>query len=82
MTYEKNVQVEYYLLRRGLQILTRTFFDKVYILCFRFKKTLLIIKNSIFKPKYVRYKISVKIKNRLLKNSLRIFLLFEIFGRR
>ena len=28
------------------------------------------------------YKISVKLKNRLLKNSLRIFFLFEIFGRR
>ena len=36
----------------------------------------------IIKQTYARYKISFKIKNSLLKNSLRIFFPFEIFGRR
>ena len=49
MTYENKVEMEKYLPKSGLQILSRTFFDKMYILCFGFKKTLLKIKNSIFK---------------------------------
>ena len=40
---------------------------------FRYKKTLLKIKNSIFQPKYVRYKISVKLNNRLLKIVYELF---------
>ena len=73
---------KYYLPKWNLQILSRTFFNKMYIFSFGFKKTLLKIKNSIFQPKYVRYKISIKIKNRSRKNSLRIFFLLDIFGRR
>ena len=46
--YEKNVEMENYLSKWGLQILSRIFFDKMYIFCFSFKKTILIIKNSIF----------------------------------
>ena len=30
MTHEKNVEIENYLSKRGLQILSRTFFDKIY----------------------------------------------------
>ena len=49
MRYEKNVDVENYLPNWGLQIPSKTFFDKIYILYFGLKKqTLLKIKNSIF----------------------------------
>ena len=40
--------MENHLPKWGLQILSKTFFDKMYILCFGFKKTPLKIKNSIF----------------------------------
>ena len=37
------------------------------------KKKLLKIKNSIFKPKYLRHKISVKIKNHLVETVYNLF---------
>ena len=70
--YKKTLRSKFIYFKWGPHILTRTFFDKMYILCFGFKKTLLKIKNSIFQPKYMRYKISIKIKNCFLENSLRI----------
>ena len=33
MKYEKNVEIKNYLPKLGLQILSRTFFDKMFILC-------------------------------------------------
>ena len=36
LIYEKNVEMENYLPKWGLQILSRTFFDEMYILCFGF----------------------------------------------
>ena len=38
MKYEKNIEMENYLSKSSLQILFRTFFDKMYILCFDLKK--------------------------------------------
>ena len=58
--------MENYLPEWGLRILSRIFFDKMYIWCYDFKKTFLKNKNSIFEPKYVRYKISVEMQNRFL----------------
>ena len=37
MTYEKNVEMKNYLSKWGLQMLNRTVFDKIYILCLDFK---------------------------------------------
>ena len=38
MTQKKNVEMKNYLPKSGLKILSRTFFDKMYILCFDFEK--------------------------------------------
>ena len=45
---------------------------------FWFKKKFLKIKNSIFQPKYMRYKISIKIKSRLLKNFVHFWINFLV----
>ena len=37
--YEKNVEMENYLPKWGLEFFIRPFFDKMYILCFDFKNT-------------------------------------------
>ena len=59
--------MENYLPEWGLQILNKTFFGEMYILCFGFKKTLLKIKNSTCQPKYTRCEIRVEMQNRLFK---------------
>ena len=52
MRYEKNVEIDNYLTEWGLQILIWTFCDRIYILWFGLKKTIMKIKNSIFQAKY------------------------------
>ena len=56
--------------------------NKMNILCFDYEKTLLIIKHFFSLPKYVRYEISVEMQNCLIDQSLRLFFLLEIFGRK
>ena len=55
---QKNFKMENYLPKFGLQILTRTFFDWIYILCFDFRK---IIETQEFhfltKIGEIRYKV-------------------------
>ena len=40
MTYKKNVEIENYLPKWCLQIVSKTFFDKMFILCFDLKNTI------------------------------------------
>ena len=68
MRNEKNIKMSNYLPKSGLQILIRTFFDRMYILCFDFKNT---IENQEFHFSTKICEIRKKRKNAKLFISIR-----------
>ena len=69
-----NVIIQKFILEKVLQILMDTFFDKMLIFCYDFMKTLLKMKNSIFRTKFAKYGKNIIMQNWLLKYVLLIYI--------